>query len=226
MQAAYKNWQIKLRNISVKYKNGHECLMLAFRKLGLVQTDTSWFDTNLVHWTFLNTCLIKKSNRKWYLEGFSIISKCNWRQDKWCHSTGPILALGSAVQKQSCGCSTSMMAATISDHPPLLCLRPVMSAVHWSWRRNVTLLHELNVAERSGEKKRRKLKCLKDWAELKPTDTHTLSVMLLASLRLMYSCFKADFTDVDRMEHTEYPKSYLNHFNHWLRVRGTGNVAL
>lgn len=93
MQAVYKNLQIKLRNISVKYKNGHECLMLAFRKLGLVHTDTFWFDTNLVHWTFINTCLIKKSNRKWYLEGFSIISKCNWRQDKWCHSTGPILAL-------------------------------------------------------------------------------------------------------------------------------------
>lgn len=194
--------------------------MLTFRKLGLVQTDTSWFYTNLVQLTFLNTCLIKKSNRKWYLEGFSIISKCNWRQDKWCHSTGPILAL-SAVQKQSCGCSTSRMAATISDHPPLLCLRPVISVVHWSWRRNVTLLHELNVAERSGEKKRRKLKCMNDWAELKPTDTHTLSVMLLASLRLMYS-----LSGGKHQQTIMWPSSWVNLWislglNIWNNVRSS-----
>lgn len=180
-----------------KYKNGHECLMLTFRKLGLVQTDTSWFYTNLVQLTFLNTCLIKKSNRKWYLEGFSIISKCNWRQDKCCHSTGPI------------------------HHPPLLCLRPVMSAVLWSWRRNVTLLHELNVAERSGEKKRRKLKCLKDWAELKPTDTHTLIVMLLASLRLMYSLSGGKYQQT-----IMWPSSWVNLWislglNIWNNVRSS-----
>lgn len=128
MQAAYKNWQIKLRNITVKYKNGHECLMLAFRKLGLVHKDTSWFDTNLVQWTFLNTCLIKKSNRKWYLEGFSIISKCNWRQDKCCHSTGPILALSApkSTIHHCCVYVLSCRLSTGAGGEMLLCFMSLM----------------------------------------------------------------------------------------------------